>query len=233
MPYTVIADEVTVHATVAKLPQPDGSFVYQNGMGETYYRGDVIPDDKVAEDWKEALSSGEGSMHDSLSQVLEEGGKEGTLSEARLGRPFDGYDDMEEDDVLAAMRNLPSAAITKIQEYEASRDEPRERITTYDIAHGESSIDRQEGKVSSDVQETNPDKASARLTTRDVPEDGPVTPGEGVTGTGDPQIAYGSKKDEEKGDMKGTGLKATRRGRRDRQPKPPPPADPSIERAND
>lgn len=234
MPYTVTGDEVTVHATVSKLPQPDGSFIYQNGMGETYYRGDVIDDDMIAEDWKEALESGEGKLYDSLSQVLEQGGDKGTRSEAHLGLPFDGYDDMEEDDVLAAMRNLPSAAVTKMQEYEANRDEPRARIVNYNVGYGENSIDRQEGKVGSDVQEADENKASARLTTREEPEEGLVTPGEGVTGTGDPQIAYGSKKDEEKGDIKGTGLKATRRGRRDRQPKPPEGGSPpSIEKAND
>ena len=233
MGYKVLVDEVTVHQTVGKHPQPDGSTIYQNGMGQTYYRDEVIDDDKVAEDWREALESGEGELYDSLSNVLEKSSDKSSGS-ARLGAPFEGYDDMDEDEALAAMTHLPSGTINRIKEYEAGRDEPRERIVSYNIGYGESPNDRQEGKVGSDVQETNADKASARLTTREVPDEGPVQAGEGVTGTGDPQIGYGSKKDEEKGDVKGAGLKATRRGRRDRQPKPPEgPTEPSIQHSND
>jgi hypothetical protein len=237
MPYKVLVDEVTVHQTVAKLPQPDGSVTYQNGLGQTYYRDEVIPDDKVAEDWREALESGEGALNDSLSKVLESSSDdESGDSGRRLGVPFAGYDDMEEDDVLTAMRALPSAAINRIKDYERERDEPRERIVGYSVGFGESSIDRQEGRVSSDLQDTNEDKASARISVREVPEDGPVVPGEGITGTGDPQIPYGSREkddDEPAGDIKGTGS-SRRRGRRDRQPKPPEgPADPSLQKTND
>ena len=236
MGYKVLVDELTVHQTVNQLPQPDGSITYQNGLGQTYYRDEVVPDDKIAEDWKEALESGEGSLAESLGKKLEKTSDEGSTDLGRrLGVPFAGYDDMEEDDVLNAMKSLPSAAINRIKEYESQRDDPRQRIVTYNIGYGESAVDRQEGRVSSDLQDTDENKASARLTTREVPEDGPVVPGEGVTGTGDPQVAYGSKKDEEPGDIKGAG-KPTRRGRRDRQPKPPEgvgPGESSLQRANE
>jgi hypothetical protein len=233
MGYKVIVDEVTVHKTVSSLPQPDGSVLHQNGMGQTYYRDEVVPDDDIAVDWKEALESGEGKLYDSLSTVLEQSSDEGGISAARLGVPFEGYDDMDEDDVLAAMKALPSAAINRIKTYEASRDKPRERIADYNVGFGESPMDRQENVVSGGVQEGAEDKAASRITTRDVPDEGPVQVGEGVTGTGDPQKPYGSKKDEEKGDVKGAGLK-TRRGRRDRQPKPPEgPGTTSLARENE
>jgi hypothetical protein len=234
MPYKVLVDEVTVHKTVAKLPQPDGSVVYQNGMGETFYRDEVIPDDKVAEDWRLALEAGEGPHYDSLSKVLEvTTGDEALAVGHRLGVPFAGYDDMDEDDVLSAMRMLPSAAIQRIKEYEGQRDEPRARITGYSVGFGESHSDRQEGKVGSDPQEGDPDKAAQRINVREVPEEGPVKPGEGITGTGDPQMAYGTREEKDKGDVKGT-APTRRRGRRDRQPKPPEgPAPGSLERAND
>jgi hypothetical protein len=232
MGYKVLVDEVTVHSTIAKLPQPDGSVIYQNGMGETYYEGEVVPDDKFAEDWAEALKSGEGPLYEQLSKRFEESSDDSSDPGKRLGAPFAGYDDMDEDDVLQAMKHLPSAAINRIQEYEDQRDEPRERITGYNIGYGESAIDRQEGRVSSEPQEGNADKASARISTREVPEDGPVVPGEGITGTGDPQIPYGSREDKEKGDIKGSGS-PRRRGRRDRQPKPPEAGSGSLERANE
>ena len=237
MGYKVLVDELTVHQTVAKLPQPDGSTIYQNGLGQTYFRDEVIPDDKVAEDWREALESGEGALGESLSKVLEQSSDESGGQGARLGIPFAGYDDMDEDDVLNAMRSLPSAAVSRIQEYEGQRDEPRERITGYNIGFGESSIDRQEGRVSSDVQDTDESKAVARVNTREVPEDGPVKPGEGITGTGDPQMAYGSREGGEDAPdvsaIKGTG-RAPRRGRRDRQPKPPEgPGTVPLDKANE
>ena len=236
MGYKVLVDELTVHQTIAKLPQPDGSTIYQNGLGETYYRDEVIPDEKVAEDWREALDSGEGALNDSLSKVLEKSSDESD-STARLGVPFAGYDDMEEDDVLNAMRNLPSAAIQRIKEYEGGRDEPRQRIVGYNISSGESAVDRAEGKVSGDLQDTDESKPVARINTREVPKEGLVVPGEGITGTGDPQASYGSREgDDDAPDpkaIKGTGT-TRRRGRRDRQPKPQEgPAEPGITKSNE
>jgi hypothetical protein len=233
MGYKVLVDEVTVHVTINKLPQPDGSVIYQNGLGQTYYRDEVVPDDKIAEDWKEALDSGEGPLAEALSKKLEKSDDTGGDTGKRLGAPFAGYEDMEEDDILAAMKALPSAAIQRIKEFEEQQDEPRERITSYNVGYGESAVDRQAGLVSSDVQDSDPDKASARISTREVPEEGPVVPGEGITGTGDPQVPYGSRADEEKGDIKGSGS-PRRRGRRDRQPKPQEGgAAPSLDKANE
>lgn len=237
MPYKVLVDELTVHKTVSRLPQPDGSVIYQNGLGDTYYRGEVIPDDAIADDWREALQSGEGSFAEGLKSKLEVSSGDESSSSARLGVPFEGYDEMEEDDVLNAIRNLPSAAVNRVKEYEAQRDNPRERITQFNIGFGESPVDRQEGRVSSDLQDTNTDKAAAQISTREVPEEGLVVPGEGITGTGDPQLAFGSRKAKEEGepagDIKGTG-RVARRGRRDRQPKPPEgPQSGSLERANE
>jgi hypothetical protein len=239
MPYKVLVDELTVHRTLAKLPQPDGSVLHQNGMGQTYYRDEVIPDEEVAEDWREAMESGEGKFGESLKRKLEAtSGDEESSTAARLGVPFAGYEDMEEDDVLNAMSHLPSAAINRVKDYEEQRDNPRERIVQYNIGFGESPIDRQEGRRSGELQERNPDKAAAELVTREVPPDGPVVPGEGVTGTGDPQLAYGAKKAKEEGepvgDIRGTARTPARRGRRDRQPKPPEGPQPgSLERANE
>ena len=236
MPYKVLVDELTVLRTISKLPQPDGSTIYQNGLGQTYYRDEVIPDEEVAEDWREALESGEGKLGESLSKKLEATG--GDPTDRKSNAPFDGYDDMEEDDVLVAMRSLPSAAVNRIKEYEERQDEPRERIVQYNVGFGESLMDRQLSKVGSDVQEADENKAVRNITTRDVPEDGPVVPGEGVTGTGEPQLSYGARKAREEGepagDIKGTGKSPVRRGRRDRQPQPPEgPAPASLEKANE
>lgn len=225
-------EELTVLRTVSSLPQPDGSVLHQNGMGRTYLQGEVIPADMVAEDWKDALDSGEGPLYEALKDKLKPSSDDASENIAqRLGLPFEGYDDMEVDDIVSAMRVLPSATITKIQEYEGNRDDPRPEIVDYNIGYGESPLARQ----TTELEETELDdnKPVRRLKTRTIPEDGPVESGEGYTGSGDPQIPYGVTQDEEEGDenakaaraAKGRGNVAAakaRRGRRDRQPKPQP-----------
>jgi hypothetical protein len=234
--YEVIGvDELTVPRTVSKLAQPDGSFIYQNGMARTYLQGETIAADDVAEDIREALDSGEGPLYEAIKDKLKKGSGEASEDIARrLGLPFEGYDDMEANDIVTAMSVLPSATIQRIKEYEGNRDEPRPEIVDYSIGYGESPVARQ----TTELEETELDenKAVRRLKTREVPEEGPVEPGEGFTGTGDAQIPYGVHADEEEGDEptasaarasragKGRGSISTakaRRGRRDRQPKPP------------
>ena len=88
-------EELTVLRTVSSLPQADGSVLHQNGMGRTYLQGEVIPADMVAEDWKEALDSGEGPLYEALKDKLKPSSGEPSENIAqRLGLPFEGYDDM-------------------------------------------------------------------------------------------------------------------------------------------
>lgn len=231
--YEVInVDEVTVHRTVNKLPQADGSVKYQNGLGKTWLLGEVVPPEEMAEDWAEALDSGEGPLYEALKEKLKPVQDEPYEDAAmRLGLPFAGYDDMEIEDILAAISVLPSATIQRIKEYEQMRDEPREEIVDYVIGYGETPQARQvteHAQVTED--DVDADKAVRRLQTREVPEDGPVVTGEGVTGgaSNGPQKAYGVEADKQDGDeeapkkanLKGAAKKAAeRRGRRDRQPK--------------
>lgn len=224
MGYEVLVDELTVHKTVSKLPQDDGSTFYQNGMGKTYYLGEVIPDEEVAENIRDALDEG-GALADSLSMKLKKVSEEESEDTARrLGVPFAGFDDMDEDDLLTVMRHLPSATIQRIKEYEAGR-EGRDRIVNYNIGYGVSPDDHQEDRVGSQAQEPDDDKAVAEISFRETPAGGKVVAGEGITGTGDPQVKPGSRKAEEKSSIKSAARKAgarkstARRGRRERQPK--------------
>lgn len=224
-------DEVTVHKTVSSLVQADGSMFHQNGMGRTYVLGEIVPPDEVAEDWKEALEKGDENdpLYRAVSAKLRPVGDEPAEDVAqRLGLPFVGYDEMDADDIVNAMRVFPSATIQKIKDYESRRDDPRHEIIDYNIGYGEHPDARQNAEIEdTDVDET---KAVRRLTTREVPEDGPVQRGEGVTGTGDPQTPYGVVKDAEEGDAdaqkdkvisKARGAAGgSRRGRRERTPKP-------------
>jgi hypothetical protein len=231
--YEVTEDEVTILKTVSRLPQADGSYVYQNGMGKVYLKGEVIPASEVAEDWKEALDSGEGDLYESLKDKLKESGDDPQESSQRLGLPFTAYDEMETNDIVSVMRSLPSATIQRIKEYESQRgDEARLEIVDFNIGYGETPHERQLAEPEEPEDGMDENKAVRKLTTREVPDEGPVVPGEGFTGTGDPQKPYGVEKDAEEGDetakatrktSKGHGdIASARRGRRERQPKPPP-----------
>lgn len=215
--YEVLVPELTVHRKVGDLTDPITGRVigYQQGQGKTYYKDEVIPAYAVSPAMIEALEDEDHESHEAVSKRIREVSSEPKSNTAkRLGLPFAGYDDMDEDEVLAAMRNLPSSAIQAVKAYESSEEgEGRERILTYNLGFGESPIDRQEGRVSGDHQDGDEDKAVARLKTREVPEEGLVEPGEGITGTGDPEIPHGqAAKEEEEGSKPAT----RRRSRRTR-----------------
>lgn len=231
--YEVTEEEVTILKTVSKLPQPDGSFVYQNGLGRVYLKGEVIPASEVAEDWKEALESGEGALFDALESKLKKSSDEAHESSARLGLPFVAYDEMEVGDIVNAMRALPSATVQRIKEFESQRgEEARLEIVDFNIGYGENPLERQLTETEEPEDGLDEEKAVRVLKTREVPDDGPVVPGEGFTGSGDPQKPYGVEAEAEEGDdqakssrktSKGRGdIASARRGRRERQPKPPP-----------
>jgi hypothetical protein len=223
--YEVLVDELTVHRTVSELKNPLTGEVtgHVSGLGDTYYFGEVISPELVSQNIKDAFDEGEGSLFDQLSKKLKPVTDAPQLDVAlRLGLPFDGYDDLTEDEVLAAMANLPSQAQMRIKEYEAG-NENRARITRFNIGFGENSLDRQAGKIASEVdvegREAAAGKPAARLKTRNIPDEGPVEPGEGYTGTGDPVIPYGTSEDDSddsEEEKKKSGLAAQRRGRRPR-----------------
>jgi hypothetical protein len=230
--YEVLVEELTVHQSVNKLPQADGSYKYQHGLGKTFIQGEVLSEEQVAEDWREALDSGEGSLYEALKNKLKPVGDEPSEDiVTRLGLPFEGYDDMDANDIVRAMSVLPSATIMRIKQYESTKDEPRTEIVDYSIGFGEHPDERQLAEIDEDAMELNDNKPVRRLTTREVPDEGPVVHGEGFTGTGEPQKPYGVEKDAEEGDeeaktarksSKGRGnVRAARRGRRERQPQPP------------
>lgn len=242
--YEVInVDELTVLQTVTELPQADGSVKYQNGMGRTYVEGERVDPDLVATDWKKALEEADESnplylhLKDKLKPVADEPAEDIAM---RLGLPFPGYDDMEVDEIVAAMRVLPSATIQRIKTYESNRGaDARTEIVDYNIGFGEHPNERQlaDPEESEVYDET---KAVRQLTTREVPDEGPVRSGEGITGTGDPQKPYGVVKAAEEGDEEaaaeavtsknrgggaiGKAKKASssRSSRRSRTPKPAP-----------
>jgi hypothetical protein len=198
--YEVLVDELTVHKAVRELNHPiTGEKIgWQQGQGETWFLGEVIPPEAINPEWAEALESGEGSLYESLKEKLKPSSDEPAVSDAvRMGMPFEGYDDMEEDDILAAMRVLPSATATRIKEWEARQDEPRDAIVHFNIGYGVSPGDYQEGKVpggdaSTEGDESKPVRAIRTRQVAAVDEDGPTVPGEGVTGTGDPQVEPGT-----------------------------------------
>lgn len=223
--YEVLVEELTVHRGVREIKHPvtNESVGWQQGRGQTYYEGEVIPEDAVSPDLIAILSDSEHPGYESLSQRLRpvsDDPKENT--ELRLGIPFAGYSDMTEDEILSAMSVLPSATVQRIKEYEAQYGDNRDRIVQYNIGYGESPTDRQEDKIASKFDEDNLDdtKPARQISTREVPEDGPVVPGEGITGTGEPNVPHGSRKAEEDDDETAPKRTSPRRSRRTRTQRP-------------
>lgn len=238
MGYEVLVDEYTVHRDVRELKDSEGNVTGQQlGLGKVYYKGEVVPDSALGQIYKDILDDEDAESHEWLSQRLKK--TEGDASEdpkKRLGLPFADYEEMDEDDVVAAMRHLPSGLIQRIKQYEEEHGEGREKIVQYIIGFGSDPDARQEGRVGSEVVDDadrdSPaeDKPTAQLTTRDVPEEGKVTHGEGITGTGEGIKPYGKEKAEESDgdeDKPKTNVRS-RRGRRDRQVQTPPAEDDAL-----
>lgn len=216
--YTVLVDELTVHRQVGELTDPITGRVtgIQQGGGKTWFKDEKIPADLVSPLYREALDDEDHPLHAAVSRKLAKGSGDPQENLAvRLGLPMAGYDDMDEDDILAIMQHLPSSTIQAIKTYEAAH-EGRERIAQYNIGFAQSPSDRQEGRAGSALDEDgagNEDKAVSSLTTREVPEEGVVQVGDGITGTGDPQIAHGSQKEDDES-------KPAASRRRSRRPRP-------------
>lgn len=243
--YKVLVDELTVHKAVRQLTHPitGEPMGWQQGAGETWFLDEVIPADQMNPEWAEALESGDedNPLYGDLSKVLEPSSDEPALNEAyRMGLPFEGYDDMEEEDILAAMRVLPSPAVMRIKDWER-QNEGRESIVNYNIGFGESPDDRPSGRLTpEESDEVDEDKPVRRMRTRDLnPETGEFQFGEGITGSGDPPVAPGTAAAQEESDTEeeatpkeseaaDTKLPRTggagRAGRRPRPTKKPPAA---------
>jgi hypothetical protein len=208
--YEVLVDELTLHQDVRALRHPltGEPTGYQLGGGKTYLLGEIIEGKNLASVYKNALDDSDHALHESLSEKLKPVGAEPSEDVARrLGLPFEGYADMDTEEIVAAMRVLPSRTIQNIKEYEAQQDDPRTEIVDYDIGFGEHPDERQNTEL--DLPEPDENKPVREGVTREVPDDGPVQHGEGVTGTGEPKKPFGTKKAAEK-------ASAPRRGRRAR-----------------
>lgn len=221
--YEVLVPALTVHKSVGELRDANGNVVgHQLGQGKTVVSGTVLSESDISPQWVEALGDKNHPLHDSLSRKLGKSGDDPKDPlDVRLALPFTGYDDAEEDQVLAAMASLPSSTIQAIKEYE-SANENRERIVNFNIGFGQSPRDRIDGLIGGGLEEDRDDEAkpTANFKTRVVEEDN-VEFGEGYTGTGDPQVPHGSAaaaEDDESVDAE----PGNARGRRRRQRKPNP-----------
>lgn len=192
MPYKVLVPELQVLEAIAELRDINNNHVGYDHKSNQYFLGEEVPDNKVSPAIKDALEAADPDdptyvhLKDKLAHVGD--GNQETLDVAkRLGLPFDDYDSLSEDEVLAAMRVLPSAANSVIKEYEQGH-EARERILTFNSGLREAVDDRVKGEKvgASDHVEPDTGKVASGIQTREVSEDAVVL-GEGETGS-DPAI---------------------------------------------
>lgn len=213
----ILVDEVTLHQDTAPLVNAQGVQTgTQLGLGKTHFKTERVPVSEVAQVYLDALDDEDHPAHESVSKKIRRStGDPEEDAALRLGLPFVGYDDLDEDAVMALLPNLPSGSQQRVKEWERRRDEPRERIVTYNTGFGESPLDRQEGRVNSGTAEEDedPDKPVRQMKTRAVPEDGPVESGEGITGTGEPAVEPGTAQAEKEGGSKAAPKRRSRRTR--------------------
>jgi hypothetical protein len=220
--YEVLGDQVTVHRQVGELRDPISKEVtgVQNGMGRTYYKGEVIPADAVSPDVIAALEDEDHPSHAHVSALLSETSDEPRENTAeRLGVPFADYDSMSEEDILGSMRFLHSGAVAAIKRYERE-NEGRSSIVNFQTGHGVDPDAYAEDRVGGGLNEeagSEGKKKVSKLKTRAVPDEGPVEQGDGVTGIGVGQRSEGKEPTEHSDEAKSGG---TRRRRRTRQTKP-------------
>lgn len=206
--FKVLVDELTVHKAVRQLTHPvtGEPTGWQQGAGETWFLDEVIPASQMNPEWAEALESGDENnpLYADLSKKLEASSDEPAINEAyRMGLPFEGYDDMEEDDILAAMRVLPSPAVMRIKDWERQKGaDARESIALFNIGFGEAPDDRNTGRIGqAEDEETDDNKPVRAMSTRSLDlESGEFQYGEGITGSGDPPLAPGTRALQEESD---------------------------------
>lgn len=201
----VLVPELTLHKPVMPLVKNGEVIGHQNGLGKTWFKGERVLVSDLSPDYIEALDDETHPSHAAVAKRIKRSTSDPKEDEElRLGLPFAGYGDMDEDQIVAILPNLPSATQQRIKTWESKQANPRERITTFNTGFGESPIGRQNGEVNSGTAEddTDPDKPVRALKTRSVPDDGPVESGEGITGTGEPAVAPGTAaaEDSDEGD---------------------------------
>lgn len=183
--YEVLADELTIHKLVAELPQENGGTIRQNGMGKVWLKTELVPASEISPDYIDALNDPSNVLHKHIVKKLKKASGNSKEDIARrLSLPFEGIDDMDESELLQAMKHLPSVVISRIKEYEEKQTSPRSRIVEYNIGFGEDPDARQLGESGSPINQPEEGKPSSELETRSIPPDGKVIQGDGVTGIG-------------------------------------------------
>jgi hypothetical protein len=177
------AGEVQVPRAAGEWYDVNGNHLGYRNEQITYYEGEVIPDEDVSPQVQEALENGD--PH--ISRLLEKVGGEGQLNEERrAGLPFDGYDNLSVEDVVAALRVLPAEAGNRVKAYERARQN-RPEIVQFDSGRLEGPADRVSGQIGS--QHTEPvEKPQADQVTRSV-EDDSVVQGTSVLGEGGVELS--------------------------------------------
>lgn len=179
------AGELIVPKSLGEIKDVNGEFAGYKHVSKTYFEGEVISRDDVSPAIVEALKNGD----EWISSRLEEVSDDASLNiSARAGLPFEGYDDLSEEEVVTALRSLPGAAVAAIKAYEAER-ENRPEIVEYNAGLFEAPSDRVRGLVGGEYQEATPTRAGDVVTREVDVEAGTVVVGENDIGQGGYEIS--------------------------------------------
>jgi hypothetical protein len=159
----ILVPEYTLLRDVRQGKLGTGEVIYRRGRGRIAYKGEVVDDGEVSAAILEALDDESHELHERVVKVLRRtSAKPRTADEKILNLPIEGYDDMDEDEVLGLLRAVRPEAAVQIKEYEKTRDQPRARILAYSVPHGLAPGDLNNGVGTGSVEDAEEDKPSGR-----------------------------------------------------------------------
>jgi hypothetical protein len=213
--YKVNVEALLVPKAIAELDDGNGNITYEH-KNVTYYYGEAVPRDEISPEILDALDEADenNKLYQSLRDKLVPGEGSDALS-VRLGVPFAGYDDLDEDEVINLFRVAPGATVAVAKEYEA-RNQNRPKVLAYNVGTREGVTDRLDGNLSSE-RDDPAEKPTADIVTREV-SGNQVTVAAGTSGDA-PHVTVEAGEGNEETEKSGTASRKPRR-RASTSPKP-------------
>lgn len=152
-----------VPKAIAELDDGTGNIRYEH-QNVTYYATETVPREEISPEILAALDEADENnrIYAVLKDKLVEGAGNSVL-ETRLGTPFAGYDDLDEDQIIELFRVLPGETVAVAKEYEA-RNKGRAKVLSYNSGTREGATDRLEGNLSADRDDPEVKPVSERVT---------------------------------------------------------------------
>lgn len=159
--YEVTVPELTLLTSVGRTQDPvTGDIVSYQNRSRLATLGEVISEDDISPDILRVLNDSDHPSHESVSKKLKKTTK--SAAKAGIGAPVEGYDEMDEEEIVQFLRNADSNTVSLVRQYERE-NEARPIIVNYNAGVRESDEMRSAGMVSSPAQDSEEGKTAEAL----------------------------------------------------------------------